>query len=1814
MPRNSKEVTNYSNLSEEQKKALTRTGIVLEGSDASIDFMVDSYLLAETDMAVGQIRELTDEQRQEYAGKMFDAVKDRIVTGEVKGGAKTVKANLEWLGAFFKRAINKVKNSNINFPTKEDYDSLDSIKNMESGDFMYAAEYSRKFALYTDTVTGHSGIQRSSDTNKYGIDMGMSFIRGFGGKNPNKEDYRNDISKTNETIFSNDMNFITTLRSFATANRVILDAKKTKKERALIKAVTEIHLLDNFDGVYIGKLDLAKNLGRGEENLAWLGVAGYSDRFKYNADNIYFGEQDLTEEEADKLLQSNIEIDFDTDRKRVAILDGLKGEKSRKQMCSCHRKLRNSTAEHILEDILERSDHTDVFNIKNPNYDSRDPREFLIAKGRETNRVKLGKLGDKTLELYANKFDEIFAPIEAYENSLVEVMKSEESSDSSGFNMLNRGCFQYEIEKNIIATAYKTTNDSSNDTMKTARKSADATKAFVLTRIGENQNSKIMFCPTVYSEQFNLVHDGKGVVIKPLRTAEEALKTKAEDEKAAAEYEKQKMAEILSLENESAEKGTIISDDVKKGIEREKARLEGAEREKRRLAEKEAKEAQEKELQRIENQKKAEEKKALKQKKEEEEWEAKRKALFDNKDNLLLKPLDIPDYSSLSDDQYAVLRRTGLVYKDKKDAALVIDFLVDTYLLSQKAFTVQKIKTLTREEKQQFAAEMTETFKNHPVTGEIDGGEKKAKENLEWYGAFFKQALSGLMKSDISFPEGKDYANLKSIHALGETDFGYASEYARRLRIYTRPLNCGAGVNFSTENNKYGIDRSLSFQNGFGGAAAYNDSMDFAKLLSSFAIAGDEIMKGDRSAKQRAVLKAGVELRILPEVAGKKLDVFSDNNKDENLKFAGLRSLGWLGTQSRYTFTAAPENLYSGKYNYTEEDYEKILNTNLQAPDANAGDGVKAMRDAVMSKEAEEKMLDTMAGRKKNDDTYDRDDYQTYIDLSDLPALKGEKGPIFDMGAECNRDLIKSLPVKDIDRLSAKFDEIFEPFVRIEQSFLDALNGQNGRKYAVSPSIEEVPENVRRTLINCGCFFVKEKEKTDKSAYQEFLEFVKAKSKKNRKDAIAANDDAEKYMKAYIMYKWVQTKGWSQISYYSFCFDGATDRIGLYKRNASSVNTMYTQDEWKKNRDYYTRRAKERLEDITESSMGEERKLIEYKKFASFDASQKKNRERWSFEEKDKIRIKKEAERQKLEEEKRKQEQEKRKIEEAKKAEKETGKEAEKNAAKKLSDKEQYTELGLAANLADPEKGMFDKAFFEKINTSDFFTMDNKEVLEQFKNAGFDYTDPGELIPLIMLYALGEMNRDLGWLYNSSAEERAELGKKLLQDIADHGKVGKASKGIQENKARENIEWYGRMLKKAVTTLKKEGIAVPNARQLGTVNEIKELKRTRLYAASNISHFVTDCKKKGLLLKSDSTKNETNPHGINQEYVSKTAYGYGYEDDLESLRAIETIGSTISDITDPGLSMEARVKMKLLAEYTFGGQRIFGVDKNNKPDTFNRNFVQGIKCSDMTGFSGVFSKEEMEKILSTPVSGLDKALRRKSALAVKGAINREKYKGDVSEVLGKGREELKYQSEFIRKIANPVIREEKLGQNYANIQPATENDQAMFLEEISAAFRAQAAKAKEEGYKELATFLNNLGDLSDLRKVNLLAVSKEYPAIGKVLSLYTDNPLLKQNPEKSIIEIYEDALKDKSNTEQLQLMMSDAEKLTEVIKALNGKLSKDPDKECLKACAAIKQGEIYSAQTQAAVAELTAELNYKNNGWDKSEKSIVKHFLLKFRG
>ena len=127
---------NYGNLSAEQRNVLKKTGIVVEGSEASIDFLVDSYLLAEEGMSISEIKGLKLEQKAEYAEKMVKAMESHPVIGEVDGGADKVKENLEWLGGFFAKAIGRIKTSGVKFPQKKDYKDLQAIKELDSSDVM----------------------------------------------------------------------------------------------------------------------------------------------------------------------------------------------------------------------------------------------------------------------------------------------------------------------------------------------------------------------------------------------------------------------------------------------------------------------------------------------------------------------------------------------------------------------------------------------------------------------------------------------------------------------------------------------------------------------------------------------------------------------------------------------------------------------------------------------------------------------------------------------------------------------------------------------------------------------------------------------------------------------------------------------------------------------------------------------------------------------------------------------------------------------------------------------------------------------------------------------------------------------------------------------------------------------------------------------------------------------------------------------------------------------------------------------------------------------------------------------------------------------------------------------------------------------------------------------------------------------------------------------------------------------------------------------------------------------------------------------
>ena len=1633
-------MTDYSKLNNEQMDALKRTGLVLEGSLSSIDFLVDSYLMSEKNMTIAEIRSMPAEEKEQAASEVAELVRSHPVNGEVEGGADAVKANLEWFGSFFKRAIDRIKTSNVKFPARDDYENIDTIKNLESGDFMYAAEYSRRFALYTESVSNHVGIGRSSDTNKYGIDMGLSFMRGFG-KIRDDNEHDGKVTLTNEYLYAREMNFLTTLRSFSTANRVILDENKPKSDRAIIKAVTETRLLEDLEGKDVSTLDLVRYVTRGEINLSWLGVCENKDRFKYNTDNIYIGKDALTEEEADKILRSNLVIPYENDKDKSRVANALLSDTATEQMVNCHSQLRMSTVKKITDDIFVRGDHSDVYKITDPE----DDRINLIDANKNYSFKDVRLYKNAYLEILSRKFDEVFAPVAAYENPIITV-NDEKEGHLTPYNMINQNCFSVSSQEGSIFKKFHIQSGGQNDNeiKENAIKQLKRTKVYILCRMADAGDDTVIFNAEHYTgDAKSVVKDAQGFSMQKFRTEEEAAGTQQDDENAAKEYEERRVSEIIALEKAaSPEKGNESEVSVqKKKVERD--RLNEEEDEHRRIRQQRIKDKSEEEKRKKEEEKKEkerdkkrnEEKKRIEEENKKREEDRKRRLqlrakarhdvyavrqgghrnnddiqiseeekreLLSFRDNDIIKPFEMPNYSSLNDEQLEGLRRTGLVAGEKENPNMAIDFLVDSYLLAKKGLGVKEIRDLNREQKQQYAGEMADELKKHPVTGEVDGGEDTVRNNVAFLADMFAKALDNIRQSGITFPEKKDYADLKAINNIASTDFSFAADFGRRFMVYTSPLKTTPGKDLNPESNKYGIDRKDAYMKAYADIEAFNEDTNFALTLQSFAIAGDEIMNGSRDARERAAIKATFELRVLPQLAGKKLNELKSKQAEkpgeEDFKFFGERSLAWIGGYTGYYPSISNYNIYNDSFSFKEEPNKKILNSSLDPLDENADPALKKVRDSVMSGKAENKML-------KNLEKIRKDEYKEIDHF---------------LNGEFEKQLIK----------------------RKENASFDTNTSRNEKRRAV-----------------------------------------------------------------------------------------LAEERGRQKAEADRIKR--------------------------------EQELLE--------AQQKRERE-----EQEELKRQEELERQEEE--------------------------------FRIQDEKD----DIVANTPDPKGGMFDKPLWEKVSASDFFETGEEDVVAKLKAAGFSYAEKEDIRSFIMLYMMGEKNKDMNWLYSGDAAEKKQLGLAMLGDIEKYGKIGEAAKDLDKNKAEEGIVWYGKMLQKAVGTLKKEGLIAPDAKQFGSLTSVKELKKSKVYAAAELSRFMINARNNGLLFDSHTENTQENPNGINQEVLFKKAYGRNYYTEMESLLAIHSIATAETDICDESIPLERRVKQKLMAEFALGKDRIFKLGKE-MPGDFNRNFVVGCGISDFTGFSGMFSKEEMEKIISTPVSELDMSLRKKAAELTNGALKRSWKRDDYEQRRNCSLNSLEKLSGFAKKIASDLIREEKLGDEFAGKEPKTEADHYQFLNEIASAFRVQADKALKTGYRELSVFLNSVGDLCDPGKVNIDIISENYREFLLMLDSVSKNPILAPHPGKSMIEAYENSLSDVAGKEKIHKYMGVINDVISLLKeASAGDRSVNYDEKILSKLEDVKKSYNFSSGTGLKLTGIDISLKMQETesscaqkGWKRKDSKIA---------
>ena len=794
---------NYGNLSAEQRNVLKKTGIVVEGSEASIDFLVDSYLLAEEGMSISEIRALKLEQKAEYAEKMVKAMESHPVIGEVDGGADKVKENLEWLGGFFAKAIGRIKTSGVKFPQKKDYKDLQAIKELGSSDFMYAADYARRFSVYTELITNHAGINRTSAVNKYGIDMGVSFVKGYGGKRYNGS-YRDDLSKTNEYKFARDINLINTLRSFNIANNAISDSETDKKDRAIIKTVTELNLLGDLEGKDVNSLDKLELNARGEINLAWLGISNTTKAHNVNTKKINYKKLELKEEEIDTLLNENAQ---------GTLAKALTSEGAKKTMYSNYKMIRAMNIKKIMDDVFVNGDHYEIYELENPHYyqDGRGTNKKMIVNKGDHSTIEYIKkrYSGGALKPLATKFDETFLALEAYENPLILMKNKIYDKSVNHYDISNTGGFAYkENAKSELIDVYDESYIRSANSVdyRNKAKQAEITKQVVITKLGEGGENLVGYRPIIFDDEgTRLTKLDKIVPMKEIRTKEEAEKAREEETKKADAAEVKRIENILSMEK-TVEKNwqpaeikeeVKVKAEVKENKEEVKSEAEAVPEEMvfeegetaAEVAEgEEAKEEVKEEVEEEVIEDEVKEEKAEKEEAHEDDTEY--------KPTPFVEKLDWVDFFDMSDkDVLKTFEGFGITIEDPMDARP----FVYMYALGIKKMTLDDLYNASPEEKKALGKSLIEDYKKNGLIGAAAGKLKRrqAEKNLSWYGKMMDEAMRILKKENLKLPNAKQAGSVEQARRLRHTKLWAASIMNGFVTILE-----GQGLVFSKDNKK----------------------------------------------------------------------------------------------------------------------------------------------------------------------------------------------------------------------------------------------------------------------------------------------------------------------------------------------------------------------------------------------------------------------------------------------------------------------------------------------------------------------------------------------------------------------------------------------------------------------------------------------------------------------------------------------------------------------------------------------------------------------------------------------------------------------------------------------------------------------------------------------------------------------------------------------------------------------------------------------------------------------------------------------------
>ena len=154
-------------------------------------------------------------------------------------------------------------------------------------------------------------------------------------------------------------------------------------------------------------------------------------------------------------------------------------------------------------------------------------------------------------------------------------------------------------------------------------------------------------------------------------------------------------------------------------------------------------------------------------------------------------------------------------------------------------------------------------------------------------------------------------------------------------------------------------------------------------------------------------------------------------------------------------------------------------------------------------------------------------------------------------------------------------------------------------------------------------------------------------------------------------------------------------------------------------------------------------------------------------------------------------------------------------------------------------------AYMDSFNVGDFLNLNDPDTRQALLAAGFQEENlTGKNIGSVLLMyltgndELGEEKitvKELPKLKDWSAEKKAALGRKFIEDIKAHPVVNQTG-----NQKDENLKWYGRIVKNAMNSLKNCDISIPYYQDLNTPAKVYQVNNSPFVAAAYVAQGLVE--------------------------------------------------------------------------------------------------------------------------------------------------------------------------------------------------------------------------------------------------------------------------------------------------------------------------------------------------------------------------------------